>query len=117
MKKQKNSIICLFNGVLSLILGIIPMMYQALTPVNGFRRSGDNMYEYTVSKMNVSVDLLKVLVVVGIILIIAAIIFKIVKHNETKQMQKLLMFIPLAVILLYSIINYIPIFEFQMMYN
>lgn len=117
MKKIKYSVATLINGLLSLILGCISMMYQANTPVSGFKKGQDTMYKNIVSKMDASVDRLKVLVAVGIILIITSFVFKIVKHTETKQILIILFLVPFVIIVLYAIFNYIPLFTFQIMYN
>lgn len=112
MNKMKYSVAALINGVLSLILGCIPMLYYAMTPVSGAKRRIDPTYDRMVSEMNAAVDRLKVLVVAGVILIGLSIVFKIIKPAETKLGSKLLLFVPLAFILLYAIFNYASVFQF-----
>jgi len=116
MKKSSYSVAVLVNGFLSLISGCIAMLYQAMTPVSGTQKRIDPVYANVVSKMDASVDGLKLLVPVGVILLIVSFVFKKVNHTETKTGALAVFWIPFVIIVLFSIINYIPLLNFQTMY-
>lgn len=117
MKNIKYSVAFFVNGVLSLVLGCIPMMYQANTPTSGFLKSVNSVYGSVSSSMDAAVDRLKVLVGLGVVFLVLALIFKLTKREGTPQAGKLALFIPLAAIALYAVINYIPLIMFMTMYS
>ena len=93
------------------------MIYQANTPISGYQKGIDSAYNHAVLRFYSSVDRMKVLVAIGIVMLVLSVIFKVVKPKESKQTAAILMIVPFAVIVLYSIINYIPILAFQTIYN
>ncbi len=117
MKKSKYSVALFVNGLLSLISSCAAMMYQAMTPVSGAQKMIDPVYADVVSKMEASVDSLKLLVPVGVVLLMISIVFKKVNHTETKKGAIIAFWVPLVILVLYSIINYIPVLNFHTMYR
>jgi hypothetical protein len=111
MKKYKT--ICFLNGILSIVLGCIPMIYEAVTPISGVARTISKSYDSAVKEMVMAVDKLEVLVAVGSILIIVAILLNFIPHKEDDKIKRVLIIVPLGLTLLWSLINYIPLIDFH----
>lgn len=100
---------CFINGLLSLIFGAIGRIYSSITITYGVVGGS---YAIAVNNMKNAVDRLNVLLVIGALLITMSLIFSFVKTKENRTISKILWFVPLGLVLLYSVINYIPIIHF-----
>jgi len=106
--------ICFSAGILSMVLGAIASWYKSVTTVSGFLRSIDREYDKMVRQMYASADALEYLIFFGCVLIVVGIIIKYVSHNEGRGIQIITATIIFSGIILYSVINYIPIIQFYL---
>lgn len=101
------------NGLIAIILGCIGMIYQAITPVSGFAMSLNSGYERIVKSMETACDNLKFLTAFGIVFVGVGIVLLCVKPKmQNSVLHKVLWFVPLGIIVVFALINFIPILKY-----
>lgn len=102
------------NGILAVVLGAIGMIYVANAPVYGAARYFDKNYDRAVRAFYAASDRLGFLAGFGVaLLVLGAIVFFLKPKKRNLVLNKVLWFVPMAVIILYALINYITIFGFE----
>ena len=104
------------NGLLALILGCIAMAYRALTKTYSSVKWTE--YRSAVNLMYAASDRLAYLAILGAVLFVLGIILCFIQPAKTNPVvNKVLWFVPMALIILFAVINYIPIFKFAVINN